>query len=154
MIIICSNKNNIEYNKYLIEKNKTEVIKNIKQRNIKIKKKDCDGFELRIVNDNMRIIKSYNYFPTFRKLYKYLSVIKQDDINYSLYSNDNYGKSAGVGFKDEETAIKSINKIKNKDITYQKQVITTLYNRAKYHPHQTNNIRKAMKIFKKFLNNI
>ena len=37
--------------------------------------------------------------------------------------------------------------IKNKDLTYQKQVVNTMYNRAKYHPNQTDNMKEAMKIF-------
>ena len=28
-----------------------------------------------------------------------------------------------------------------------KQVVNTMYNRAKYHPHQTDNMKEAMKIF-------
>lgn len=153
MIIICSNKDNLEYQKYIKDKNKTNTIKNIKQRDIQIKTKNCDNFELRIVGKNKRILKSYNYFPTFEKLYKYYPIIKEDDVNYSLYSNDNYGKSVDVGFKNEEVAINSINKIKNKNNIYQLRVIQTLYNRAKYHPHQTNDMKKAMKVFKKWLNN-
>ena len=152
MIIICSNKDNLEYQKYVKDKHKTYTIKNIKQRNIQIKTKKCDNFELIIVGKNNKILKSYNYFPTFEKLYKYYPIIKEDNINYSLYSNDNYDKSVDVGFKNEEIAVNSINKIKNKNKIYQLRVIQTLYNRAKYHPHQTNDMMKAMKVFKKWLN--
>jgi hypothetical protein len=38
--------------------------------------------------------------------------------------------------------------IKNRD----KQVVNTMFNRAKYHLYQTSEMREAMKIFKKFLN--
>ena len=34
---------------------------------------------------------------------------------------------------------------------YQKQVVNTMYNRAKYHPHQTDKMREAMKVFKEWL---
>jgi hypothetical protein len=33
------------------------------------------------------------------------------------------------------------------------QVVNTMYNRAKYHANQTDGMRDAMKIFKKWLNN-
>jgi hypothetical protein len=34
---------------------------------------------------------------------------------------------------------------------YQKQVVITMYNRAKYHPHRTNAMLEAMKIFEKWM---
>jgi hypothetical protein len=37
--------------------------------------------------------------------------------------------------------------IKDRDLTYQKQVVNTMYNRAKYHPHQTENMKEAMKVY-------
>lgn len=36
-------------------------------------------------------------------------------------------------------------------MVYQKQVVNTMYNRAKYHPHQTDGMKEAMKVFKKWL---
>ena len=44
-------------------------------------------------------------------------------------------------------ALETLEIIKNKDLTYQKQVVNTMYNRAKYHINQTNNMKEAMKIF-------
>ena len=93
----------------------------------------------------------YNYVPSFQEIYKYFPLVEKTDTNYSLYSNDNPDKSLDVGFKDEETAIKSLEKIKKKPHGYQVKVILTLYNRAKYHPHQTSDMKKAMKVFKKWL---
>jgi len=34
---------------------------------------------------------------------------------------------------------------------YQKQVVNTMYNRAKYHPHITKEMVEAMKVFKEWL---
>ena len=75
-------------------------------------------------------------------------------INKSLYE-DNHQKTStkGTGFKDKQKAIDTINIIKDKNITYQKQVINTMYNRAKYHPYQTEDMRDAMKIYEKWLKN-
>ena len=73
--------------------------------------------------------------------------------NYSLYTDDNPEETLkGTGFKNKETAEKTLELIKNKDSVYQKRLINTLYNRAKHHPHQTKDMKNAMKVFKKWLN--
>ncbi len=71
--------------------------------------------------------------------------------NMSLYS-DYHPKtsSKGLGFKDKNTALRTIKKIKGKDKTYQKQVVDTMIGRAKYHPHQTKNMRNAIEILRKY----
>ena len=73
-------------------------------------------------------------------------------INLYLYS-DNHPKTStkGTGFKDKQKALDTLNIIKDRNITYQKQVVITMYNRAKYHPYQTKNMKEAMKVFKKWL---
>lgn len=156
MIYIISNQDNKYLKKFNDERNKTINIKNLKERDIKIKIKKTDDkiFELRLLDKTNKIIKLYNYFSSFDKIYKYYPIVKETNINYSLYSNDNPDKSLSVGFKDEKTALDTIKKIKNKSKIYQKQVITTMYNRAKYHPHRTNDMKLAMKIFKKALEKI
>jgi hypothetical protein len=74
-----------------------------------------------------------------------------------LYSDNNPSTTIkGFGFKDEKTAKETINKLKegykkglfNK--TYIKQIIITMYYRAKHHPYRTKNMEKAMKIFDDF----
>lgn len=149
-IIICSNFK--EYNDFIKEKNKTINIKNFKEREIKVNtKKGCEEFEFSIAENNNKIVKLYNYVPSFKEIYKYFPVKKETDANYSLYSNDNPDKSLSVGFKDEKTAKDTIDKIKKKSLGYQMKVILTMYNRAKYHPHQTPDMKKAMKIFNNWL---
>lgn len=148
-LIICSNHK--EYDDFIKEKNKTINIKNFTERNIKVKTKTCDEFEFLIVDDNNKIIKLYNYIPSFTKIYKYFPIVKETDTNYSLYSNDNPESSLDVGFKNEKVAYDTINKINKKPRGYQVKVILTMYNRAKYHPHQTSDMKKAMKVFKKWL---
>ena len=82
------------------------------------------------------------------------SKLKINKKGLSLYEDYNPKTTVkGLGFKDEKTAIQTIKLIKNKPLNYQKNVINTMYYRAKYHPNQTQNMRKAMKIFKKWLNN-
>ncbi len=57
----------------------------------------------------------------------------------------------GTGFKDEKTAHKTIQLIRFRSPAYQFNVINTMLNRAKYHPHQTSDMRIAMKVFENWL---
>ena len=45
----------------------------------------------------------------------------------------------------------SVKKLKTYPMAYQRQAATTMYYRAKYHANQTRNMRKAMKVYGKFL---
>jgi len=73
-------------------------------------------------------------------------------VNKSLYEDKHPNTSTkGTGFKDKQKALDTLHIIKDRDIVYQKQVVTTMYNRAKYHPHQTSTMKDAMKIFNKWL---
>ena len=73
-------------------------------------------------------------------------------INLSLYNDDHPETSTkGTGFKDKQKALDTLQIIKNRDIVYQKQVVNTMFNRAKYHPHQTQGMKDAMKVFKNWL---
>lgn len=67
--------------------------------------------------------------------------------------NDLHPKTSlkNTGFKDEQKAINTIKLIKSRSLKYQFDVINTMYNRAKYHPNITSSMKKAMKIFKKWL---
>jgi len=69
-------------------------------------------------------------------------------VNYSLYSDDHPETSTkGTGFKDKQKALDTLKIIKNRDLNYQKLIVITMYNRAKYHPHQTKDMREAMKVY-------
>lgn len=72
--------------------------------------------------------------------------------NLELYSNLHPNTTMkGTGFKNEKSALKTLEIIKYRSPKYQFDVINTMYNRAKYHPNQTSEMRQAMKIFKKWL---
>uniref|UniRef100_A0A6C0DZ97 Uncharacterized protein n=1 Tax=viral metagenome TaxID=1070528 RepID=A0A6C0DZ97_9ZZZZ len=74
--------------------------------------------------------------------------------NKSLYEDKHPQSSTkGTGYKDKQKALDTLEIIKNRDLIYQKQVVNTMYNRAKYHPNQTKNMKEAMKIFKTWLKN-
>jgi hypothetical protein len=70
-----------------------------------------------------------------------------------LYSNNKHPHTniLNTGFKDVQTVNKTIKLIEKRSIIYQKSVINTMYNRAKYHPNKTNDMTKAMKVMSKWL---
>lgn len=73
-------------------------------------------------------------------------------MNKSLYNDDHPKTSTkGTGFKDKQKALDTLKIIKDRDMTYQKQVVNTMYNRAKYHPYQTASMKDAMKVFAEWL---
>ena len=72
--------------------------------------------------------------------------------NKSLYEDKHPETSTkGTGFKDKQKALDTLEIIKKRDLTYQKQVVNTMYNRAKHHPHQTADMKEAMKVFSAWL---
>lgn len=74
-------------------------------------------------------------------------------MNNTLYNkNKNPSKSVkNTGFKNEEKALETLKIIEHLDKIKQMQIILTMYYRAEYHPHKTNDMKKAQKIFKQWL---
>ena len=71
------------------------------------------------------------------------------DLN--LYSSGKNRPKVATGFANSVIAKQTLSNIAHLDVTYQKQVVITMYNRAKYHPYQTPDMQKAMSIFAKWL---
>lgn len=57
----------------------------------------------------------------------------------------------GAGFKDAETANKTISLVSKRSLTYQWQTINTMYKRAKHHPNKTKDIEAAQSVFQAWL---
>jgi hypothetical protein len=75
-------------------------------------------------------------------------------IKPQLYNDLHPEKSLkNTGFKDSETAMNTIKLVSKRSLRYQFDLINTMYNRAKYHPHKTKQMEEAMTIFKKWLDN-
>jgi hypothetical protein len=74
-------------------------------------------------------------------------------MNKTLYNPNKDPKKSikNTGFKNEEKALNTLKIIKGLDKIKQMQIILTMYYRAKYHPYRTTDMRKAQKIFKKWL---
>ena len=57
----------------------------------------------------------------------------------------------GIGYDSVRTANKTIESITNRSKSEQKEIVETMYNRAKYHKSQTSGMRKAMEVFDEWL---
>ena len=56
-----------------------------------------------------------------------------------------------LGYGSGEKARASVKKLRKQPRLYQVQAAHTLYYRAKYHKHQTEGMKNAMKVYGKFL---
>lgn len=82
---------------------------------------------------------------------KYIISPKYKSKNKSLYSSGKNKPKTKTGYGSSKIAKQTIKNISNRSKTYQKQVVNTMFNRAKYHKYQTSDMREAMKIFKNWL---
>lgn len=69
----------------------------------------------------------------------------------SLYANYKPKTTIkGLGFKNKTKALETIKKIKNMDYRYKINVLNTMINRAKYHPHFNESMALALKILENY----
>lgn len=149
-----------ENKKYISTKNKFQKHKiEFHQRNTKLiirKRKDA-SFQILLIGYDGKVKHTYSTFSE-KKIIKDIDTMpmaqieKKNKKHLSLFEDYHPSTTiSGLGFKNSEKAMLSLQKIKHKPIPYQKSVVNTLYYRAKYHPHQTKEMKDAMKIFKKWL---
>jgi hypothetical protein len=71
----------------------------------------------------------------------------------NLYSPNKPGAKprTKTGFANATTARKTLKNISRMNKTYQKQVVITMYNRAKYHPHRTKSMKDAMRVYSQWM---
>jgi hypothetical protein len=120
-------------NIYLNNKNKF--------KNYIIKKNNSS--EIKVYKNNILIYNKKSYINPLKLLKLSL---------YADYHPDTSNKN--FGYKNKEIALKTIKLLENKNIVYQKQVLNTLINRAKYHPYKTPDMDIAIGIFEKYLKKI
>jgi hypothetical protein len=115
-------------------------------------------FNIQIIGFDGKVKKNYKTYNSNRifklidsmPMAKYKSKI--DAKNLSLYSDYNPKTTIkGLGFKDKDKALYTIERIKNEPIKYQISVINTMIGRAKNHPNKTKGMEDAIKIFNKWL---
>lgn len=81
-----------------------------------------------------------------------LKSVKIQPLNLSLYSDYKPETTLkGLGFKNKEKAIYTLDAIKGRDSKYQVNVVSTMLGRAKKHPNRTANMEDAIMVFEKWL---
>jgi hypothetical protein len=136
-----------EYNKYLYDFHK---------RFTKIKffiDKKLKSIKIHLIGYDKEIKHKYTKFNPKKILNDIdkMPIGKIEKKSLSLYADYKPNTTIkGLGFKDKEKALYTINKIKNLDYKYQMSVINTMINRAKYHPHINDNMKEAIKIFEEY----
>ena len=144
---------------YILSKNiyKKNIIE-FHKRYVKIithKSKNNKDFNIKLIGFDGKIKHQYKKLNV-KKILKDIEKMPMGHIrNEKLSLYEDYKPKTTIknlGFKNKEKALYTIEKIKNKDLTYQKSVINTMYNRAKYHPNRTKDMEKAMKVFKVWIN--
>ena len=79
---------------------------------------------------------------------------KIQPLNLSLYSDYKPETTLkGLGFKDKEKAVYTLDVIKGRDTKYQVNVVSTMLGRAKKHPNKTSDMDDAIMVFEKWLLN-
>lgn len=148
--------------KYIYENN----IKEFHKRFIKLitKRNKNINFNIKLVGFDGKIkkeMKTLNPKTIFFLIDKMpLGKLKQENSkikpkNLSLYSDYNKETTiTGLGFKNKDKALYTINKINSKSITYQKNLLNTMIGRANNHPYKNQDMKEAIKIFENRLKDI
>ena len=93
--------------------------------------------------DYKLVFKTVDKMPLSRKI---------KPLNLSLFSDYNPKTTTqGLGFKNKEKALYTIDTIKNRSIKYQVNVIATMLGRAKNHPNKTRDMNDAIKLFSEWM---
>ena len=95
-----------------------------------------------------KVMNDLNYNLVFQIIDRMPLGKKIKPINLSLYSDYNPKTTTyGLGFKNKEKALFTINAIKNRSAKYQVNVVSTMLGRAKNHPNKTKDMSGAIRVF-------
>ena len=134
-------------------------IKEFHKRNVKLicKSNKNKTFSVNLIGfdgKSKKVMNYLNYKLVFQIIDKMPLNKKIKPINLSLYSDYNPKTTThGLGFKNKEKALYTVDTIKNRPIKYQVNVIATMLGRAKKHPHKTKEMNDAIKVFSKWISN-
>ena len=149
---------NYKEKKYLnVKKIYQEKIKEFHKRYIKLicKNDKKNNFSIELIEFNGELKKKLDkldYKVVFKTFNKMPLSNKIKPINLSLFSDYNPKTTTkGLGFKNKEKALYTINTIKNRSTKYQVNVIATMLGRAKNHPNKTNDMNDAIKLFSEWM---
>ena len=148
-------KSKLVYQKYIKEFHKRFV------KFITLKNPNSE-FKIKLIGFDGKIKAKYNKL-SYKKIVNLIDSMpmgklknnkKFNPTNLSLYSDYNKETTVkGLGFKNKEKALYTINAIKNKSIKYQVSLVSTMIGRAKNHPYRNKDMDEAIKIFQKWLDN-
>ncbi len=121
------------------------ICKTNKNKTFSINLIGFDGKLKKVMND-------LNYNLVFQIIDRMPLGKKIKPINLSLYSDYNPKTTTrGLGFKNKEKALFTINAIKNRSAKYQVNVVSTMLGRAKNHPNKTKDMGGAIKVFNNWM---
>lgn len=150
ILLVSDSTNHPLLNKFKNEFNSNK--KEFEKSGIRLKKyiSSKSNFEIKVYSGDKNIFSSNKFINPLELLEKVKSSLS--DFNLSLYSDYHPETSKkGLGFKNKEKAKQTIDLIKNDPVKYQKQVLLTMINRAKYHPNQTKEMLEAIDILEERL---
>ena len=136
-----------------IKETYNDNIKEFHKRYTKLKTEKSDTFYIQLIGYDGTVKKEYKSLNV-KRVFNAIDSMPLSNVkgtNLSLYSDYSKNKVTGLGFKDKEKAIYTINKIKNRSKKYQMSTILTMRGRAMNHPHQTKEMRDAIKVFDAWL---
>ncbi len=149
---------NCKEKKYLnVKKIYQEKIKEFHKRYIKLicKTDKKNNFSIDLIEFNgesKKKLDKLDYKVVFKTFNKMPISNKIKPINLSLFSDYNPKTTTkGLGFKNKEKALYTINTIKNRSTKYQVNVIATMLGRAKNHPNKTRDMNDAIKLFSEWM---
>ncbi len=145
----------------LFEEEMKKYEKELKEYNIeyikKLNDKRSQQFEIQLIGYDGYIKYKTNKVNCLPEIFKLIDTMPMGKIEQKLRSTDLYTNAhpnktiKGLGYKDEKKVKESLEKIKDESKKRQYLIIHTLYYRAKYHPHKTDDMKKAEKILGKSL---
>ena len=149
---------NYKEKKYLnVKKIYQEKIKEFHKRYIKLicKTDKKNNFSIDLIEFNgvaKKKLDKLDYKVVFKTFNKMPISNKIKPINLSLFSDYNPKTTTkGLGFKNKEKALYTINTIKNRSTKYQVNVIATMLGRAKNHQNKTRDMNDAIKLFSEWM---
>ncbi len=136
--------------KKIFEKNKKEFHK----RYLKMVTRKGEKFGIELIGFDGGVKERYRKLDP-KRVIKDIEAMPMGDLvrptNLSLYEDyDKTETMKGLGYKDREKALETLEKIKNRPFKYQMSVVNTMIGRAENHPHQTKEMMEAVKVFKRW----
>jgi hypothetical protein len=81
--------------------------------------------------------------------------MKTRKIGHQLFNDNPKGPSkVKAQYGTAERAKQTLKRLRGKPKAYQRQVVTTMYYRAKHHKYQTKGMKEAMKVYGHFLRSL